>query len=102
MEGLGTAVIEAMAAHLPVVAFDIPPVREITDDGRVATLVPVGDTAGMVDAIERLLDSEQQRREMAREARQWVEHQFTIEQVTERLRVALHRVAGEPGRRRHS
>lgn len=100
MEGLGTAVIEAMAAHLPVVAFDIPPVREVTDDGRVAELVPVGDTAGMVSAIKRLLDSEEHRRAMTREARRWVEDEFTIEQVTDRLGAALHRIAGESGRRR--
>ena len=42
MEGLGTSVIEAMSFDIQVVAFDIPPVREITDDGRLARLVPVG------------------------------------------------------------
>ncbi len=34
MEGLGTAVLEAMACAIPVVAYDIPPVREITSGGR--------------------------------------------------------------------
>ncbi|MFV1992038.1 MAG: glycosyltransferase, partial [Acidimicrobiales bacterium] len=57
MEGLGTSVLEAMAAQLPVVAFDIPPVREISDDGRVATLVPIGDTDAFVAALESAIDS---------------------------------------------
>lgn len=56
MEGLGTAVIEAMVAKVPVVAFDIPPVREATDDGRGAVLVPVGDEPAMADAILRGID----------------------------------------------
>ncbi len=60
MEGLGTAVIEALAAGIPVVAFDIPPVREATDDGRAATLVSQGHVAelaeGIVDALKGRLD----------------------------------------------
>ena len=60
MEGLGTAVLEALAASIPVVAFDIPPVREATDDGRAAFLVPQGNVAGIaegiVDALNGLLD----------------------------------------------
>lgn len=51
MEGLGTAVIEALAAGIPVVAFDIPPVREATDEGRAATLVEQGHVAGIADGI---------------------------------------------------
>ncbi len=55
MEGLGTAVLEAMAAGAAVVAFDIPPVREISDDGRVAYLVPVGDAALLAEATQSVL-----------------------------------------------
>lgn len=51
MEGLGTAVIEALAAGIPVVAFDIPPVREATDDGTAAYLVPQGSVAGIAEGI---------------------------------------------------
>ena len=51
MEGLGTAVLEALAAGIPVVAFDIPPVREATDDGKAAHLVPQGNVAGIADGI---------------------------------------------------
>ena len=56
MEGLGTAVIEAMAARIPVVSFDIPPVREVTDAGRAAVLVPLGDVAGLANGIVTLMD----------------------------------------------
>ncbi len=45
-EGLGTAVLEALAIGLPVVSFDLPSVREVTDDGRFATLVPAGRHRG--------------------------------------------------------
>jgi glycosyltransferase involved in cell wall biosynthesis len=55
MEGLGTAVLEAMAADIPVVSFDIPPVREVTDHGRVAYLVPVGDADQLAETIRKVL-----------------------------------------------
>lgn len=56
MEGLGTAVLEAMSLSIPVVAFDIPPVREATDDGRAALLVPVGEADGFAAAVLEVLD----------------------------------------------
>ena len=55
MEGLGTAVIEALGAGLPVVAFDIPPVSEVTGGGSVATLVEVGDELALEREISRVL-----------------------------------------------
>jgi glycosyltransferase involved in cell wall biosynthesis len=58
MEGLGTAVIEALVAKVPVVAFDIPPVRDATDDGHGARLVEVGDEAGFTKALLAGLDGE--------------------------------------------
>jgi glycosyltransferase involved in cell wall biosynthesis len=39
-EGLGGAVIEAMALGLPIVSTDLPAVREIVEEGRNALLVP--------------------------------------------------------------
>jgi glycosyltransferase involved in cell wall biosynthesis len=58
MEGLGTAVLEAQSAGIPVVSFDIPPVREATDDGRAARLVAVGDIEGIAEGIMQGLRGE--------------------------------------------
>jgi glycosyltransferase involved in cell wall biosynthesis len=58
MEGLGTAVIEALVAKVPVVAFDIPPVRDVTDEGRGARLVEVGDEVGFTAALLAGLEGE--------------------------------------------
>ena len=53
-EGFGGAVLEAMAAARPVVAFDIPPVREVL--GGTGVLVPLGDVAAMAGAIGTVLE----------------------------------------------
>jgi len=50
VEGIGTAALEAVAAGLPVVAFDIAPIREVTAAHGLATLVPPGDVGAFAAA----------------------------------------------------
>ena len=50
-EGFGIALIEAMAAGLPVVASDVPACREVLDDGAAGILVPAGDPAPLARAL---------------------------------------------------
>jgi glycosyltransferase involved in cell wall biosynthesis len=53
-EGLGIALVEAMAAGVPVVASDVGACREVLDDGALGLLVPPGDPVALADAIERI------------------------------------------------
>jgi len=62
------AVLEAMASGLPVVALDIPGVRDLMTEG-VEGLI-VGDVEDLPRALERLAGSEEMRREMGAKARQ--------------------------------
>ncbi|GGI05334.1 glycosyl transferase [Egicoccus halophilus] len=55
-EGLGGAVVEACGIGTPVVTFDVPAVREVVGDAH-PWLVPLGDTAGLADAIGEVLTS---------------------------------------------
>ena len=54
-EGQGNALLEAMAAGIPVVATDIPSTRETLSNGDEALLVPPADAAGLAAAVNRLL-----------------------------------------------
>ena len=55
-EGFGLSIIEAMSFGLPIVAFDIPGVREALDDGRCGILIEKYDILLFYQAVERLMD----------------------------------------------
>ncbi|MEO6013980.1 MAG: glycosyltransferase [Devosia sp.] len=64
-EGFGNAIVEAMAAGATVVATDAPyGPRAILQDGRLGTLVPVGDATLLASAIGAALDGPDRSREL--------------------------------------
>lgn len=62
VEGFSTALVEAMAAGLPVVATDVAGIRERVEDGTSGWLRPFGDASGLAGAMRRLLGDENERR----------------------------------------
>ena len=78
-EGLPGAVIEAMALGLPIVAADIPAVREVVETDGNAVLVPTKSSAALADALGSLLDDAGRRRTYGRRGRQLFEERFTLE-----------------------
>jgi glycosyltransferase involved in cell wall biosynthesis len=72
-EGLGIALVEAMAAGVPVVASDVGACREVLDNGTCGLLVEPGNATALADGIERLLRDRSLAGELARRARARVE-----------------------------
>jgi glycosyltransferase involved in cell wall biosynthesis len=62
-EGFGLPVLEAMAAGVPVVAADIPPVREVAGDA--AVLVAPGNEVELAGALGALLADRRRRAELS-------------------------------------
>jgi glycosyltransferase involved in cell wall biosynthesis len=84
-EGLSNVILEAMAAGLPVVAYDVGGNPEVVSQQRGA-LVPVGDEAGFANAVQRIIaeSSSSWRQQLGLEARRFVEENFTLERVRNR------------------
>ena len=87
-EGFPVAPIEAMASGVPVVATDAPGVLDIIQDQEVSGGVVVRreDGHAVADALARLLDDDDRRRELGRRARQRAEAAFAPESVGRQLR----------------
>ncbi len=68
-EGLGIALIEAMAAGVPIVATDAPACREVLDDGALGLLTAPGDPAALARAITAVREDPAGAAERARRAR---------------------------------
>jgi glycosyltransferase involved in cell wall biosynthesis len=58
LEGLGTSIMDAQAAGVPVVATRTGGIPDIVAHGRTGLLVPPGDSAALAAAMERMLDDE--------------------------------------------
>ena len=66
-EGFGLPIVEAMAAGTPVVAADVPGLREA--GGEAALYVAPGDAAGLAAALERVLSEPALAAELVRRGR---------------------------------
>lgn len=68
-EGMGRALVEAMAAGLPVVATAVGGVPEVLEEGHAGLLIPPADSEAVALAIGRLADDADLRRDLGRRAR---------------------------------
>ena len=64
--------LEAMATGRPVVASDLPPLREIVDDNRTGLLAPPGDADALAERLHVLICDAERRTQIGEAARQWV------------------------------
>lgn len=65
------ALLEALAANVPVVTTDLPLLRELTKDGTTALLVPPENPAALAAGIERVLNEPLLVQQMLEAQRQW-------------------------------
>jgi glycosyltransferase involved in cell wall biosynthesis len=92
-EGASTAVIEAQACGLPVVAADVGAIRELVEDGRTGFLVPPENPDELADAVIRLVIDADLRRQQGDAAATRARRMFGIE-ATASAFLAAFRVAG--------
>jgi glycosyltransferase involved in cell wall biosynthesis len=78
-EGLSSAILEAMATSLPIVATAVGGIPELVEDGDNGLLVAPADPAALARAIERLADNPEESQRMGLRGRERMEEQFTLE-----------------------
>ncbi len=83
-EGLGTSLLDAMAAGKPIVATSTGGIPEVVSDGLNGYLVPPRDHEAMAAAIVRLLRDAELRRRLGSAGLARVREQFSAERMVER------------------
>jgi glycosyltransferase involved in cell wall biosynthesis len=91
-EGLGTAVIEASAASLAVVASREGGIPDTIVDGKTGYLVPKGEPDPLADAILKLSADAPTRQAMGRAGRQRIIERFSVETLAEKTNAFYARI----------
>jgi glycosyltransferase involved in cell wall biosynthesis len=81
-EGLPGSILEAMAMSTPVIASDLPTIREAVPDQRFALLVRPEDPPALADALLSVLGDKEAATRRAAAARRRFEEQFDIASVS--------------------
>jgi len=95
-EGLPNVLLEAAAMERPVIAFDVPGVRETVEDGVTGFLVPCFNNVALADHAIKVLRDTETRLRLGRQAREWVVKFFRREMAWESLLTILDELAVAP------
>ena len=79
VEPFGLALVEAMAAAMPVVASRIGGPAEIVEDGRTGLFFPAGDAAALAAAVERVISDSEAARAMGQAAARAARERYTVQ-----------------------
>jgi glycosyltransferase involved in cell wall biosynthesis len=96
-EGQPFAILEAMAAGVPVVSTPRGAIPDMVVDGETGVLVPEGDQAALEAALRRLVASPEERARLGAAARVRFLERFTEEAMTRRLIEVMDRVRARRG-----
>lgn len=88
-EGFGYVLVEAMATHKPVVAFNVSSNPEVIADGVTGLLAPSNDVAGLADRVEDLILHPEKRKKLGNNGRERVVAEFESERAFQRLLLCL-------------
>lgn len=91
-EGFGGTVIEAMALELPIIASDIPTLREVTSEA--ALLTPLASSSELAKAALRILDDPRLADELRSAGMHRFQEHFTLEAVADQMARFYRTVAG--------
>lgn len=93
-EGLPNAVMESLAAGVPVVATAVGGTVELVDDGVEGLLVPSDDDASLAAAILRLVHDPKLRQRMGEAGRQRIASQFAVSRMVSQTEEIYLRLLG--------
>jgi glycosyltransferase involved in cell wall biosynthesis len=80
-EGLGLAIMEAMANGIPVVATNVGGIRNLIKNNETGILVSSGDSKALADGIISLLKNKEKANMLSFNAQDFVQREFSLEKM---------------------
>jgi glycosyltransferase involved in cell wall biosynthesis len=96
LEPFGIVFIEAMTAHLPIVATRVGAIPDFVEQDRNGTLLEPGDIHGLADALLNLLQHPEMCRSFGEYSFQLTQERYSWQAVGEKFKQSIHRVLGVP------
>ncbi len=97
-EGMPMVLLEAHASGLPVVATDVGGNREVVIDGVTGFLVPPKDPEALAQAMLRLIELPEEKRQRMREAaRQHILANFSLDRVVDQWEALYRELSAKKG-----
>jgi glycosyltransferase involved in cell wall biosynthesis len=93
-EGLPGAVLEAMACGLPIIATDVRGNRDLISTGENGILVPQRSPKKIAEAIITLIEDEELRKRLGKNARETIENRYTWNAVSNKFLKFYESLAG--------
>ena len=90
-EASGFSALEAIACGTPALLTDIPSFRRITNEGKAGSVIPVGDSNALADAMIQWASRDRMLGRQA--AREWFEHGLSFDSIGRDLRAAYETLA---------
>ncbi len=85
-ETMSTAIMQAMACKLPIVASDVNGINNMITNGQTGILVPVKNEIEMAAAFKEYINDPDKRKLHARQAFQYAEDRFSNQKMLERYK----------------
>ncbi|ALA58226.1 glycosyltransferase family 4 protein [Nitrospira moscoviensis] len=93
-EGMGRALIEAMAAGLPIVASRVGGIPAVVQDGVNGLLVPPGESRALAEALRSVLRDPQWARRLGEQAGRSIGEEYGIDRMVRAIETAYREAHG--------
>jgi glycosyltransferase involved in cell wall biosynthesis len=84
-EGLPTVLLEAMSCGLPIIATDVRGNNDLIINGENGIIIPSRSPKKMTEAIDMLLEDNNLRKKLGKNARKTIEEKYTWDEVSKRI-----------------
>ncbi len=84
-EGTPNAILEAMAAGLPVIASKVGGIPEVVRDGETGLIIPPNDPKALAEALNNLRQDKTLSERLGRQAQAWAREHHDVHQLPERV-----------------